>query len=66
MSEALLKVVFGGAVAYVPQLAWIRNATLRQNVTFGQDDDEDRWEGTISMTMSIYMGSQIPRRHSRL
>jgi ATP-binding cassette subfamily C (CFTR/MRP) protein 1 len=36
------QVVFGGNVAYVPQTAWIKNATLRENVTFGQPDDEDR------------------------
>ena len=42
MSEAARKVVFGGSVAYVPQTAWIRNATLRKNITFGQNDDENR------------------------
>ena len=36
------QVVFGGSVAYVPQTAWIRNATLRENVVFGQEDDDAR------------------------
>ncbi|KAF8882128.1 hypothetical protein BD779DRAFT_1675113 [Infundibulicybe gibba] len=36
------KVVFGGTVAYVPQTPWIRNATLRENILFGQEDDEDK------------------------
>jgi ABC-type transport system involved in cytochrome bd biosynthesis fused ATPase/permease subunit len=36
------EVIFGGTVAYVPQSSWIRNATLRENVLFGQDDDEKR------------------------
>ncbi|KII85509.1 hypothetical protein PLICRDRAFT_145262 [Plicaturopsis crispa FD-325 SS-3] len=40
-------VVFGGSVAYVPQNPWIRNATLRENVTFGQDDDDDRFRDVI-------------------
>jgi ATP-binding cassette, subfamily C (CFTR/MRP), member 1 len=35
-------VVFGGSVAYVPQTAWIMNATLRDNITFGRDFDEDK------------------------
>jgi ABC-type transport system involved in cytochrome bd biosynthesis fused ATPase/permease subunit len=37
-----MKVLFGGSVSYVPQTAWIRNATLRENVVFGQEDDEQR------------------------
>lgn len=36
------KVVFGGNVSYAPQIPWIRNATMRQNILFGQPDDEDR------------------------
>jgi ATP-binding cassette, subfamily C (CFTR/MRP), member 1 len=34
--------VFGGSVAYVPQVSWIKNATLRENITFGQEDDETK------------------------
>ncbi|OBZ77828.1 Oligomycin resistance ATP-dependent permease YOR1 [Grifola frondosa] len=34
--------VFSSSVAYVPQAAWILNATLRQNITFGQPDDEKK------------------------
>jgi ATP-binding cassette subfamily C (CFTR/MRP) protein 1 len=26
----------------VPQTPWIRNATLRENITFGQEEDEDK------------------------
>ncbi|KAJ7607370.1 multidrug resistance-associated ABC transporter [Roridomyces roridus] len=40
-------VAFGGSIAYVPQTAWIRNATLRQNVVFGQDDDEEKFRKVI-------------------
>lgn len=41
------QVVFGGAISYVPQVPWIRNATLRQNVLFGQPDNEDRFREVI-------------------
>ncbi|KAF8066646.1 multidrug resistance-associated ABC transporter [Lyophyllum atratum] len=41
------EVVFGGSVAYVPQTAWIRNATLRENVVFGQEDEEQRFRDII-------------------
>ncbi|KAJ7057792.1 ABC protein [Mycena amicta] len=34
---------FGGRVAYCPQSAWIQNATLRDNVLFGQPFDEARY-----------------------
>lgn len=37
-----LQVVFGGSVAYVPQVPWVKNATLRENVLFGEKDDEAR------------------------
>ncbi|KAJ7204160.1 ABC protein [Mycena pura] len=33
----------GGRVAYCPQSAWIQNATLRDNVLFGQRFDEARY-----------------------
>ncbi|KAF7373646.1 Multidrug resistance-associated ABC transporter [Mycena sanguinolenta] len=36
------RVVFGGTMAYVVQTAWIRNASLRQNVVFGLEDNEDK------------------------
>ncbi|KIM43822.1 hypothetical protein M413DRAFT_434825 [Hebeloma cylindrosporum] len=41
------EVHFGGTVSYAPQVPWIRNATLRQNVLFGQPDDEDRFREVI-------------------
>ncbi|KAF5360296.1 hypothetical protein D9758_009166 [Tetrapyrgos nigripes] len=41
------EVVFGGSVAYVPQTPWIRNASLKSNVLFGQDEKEDRFNQVI-------------------
>ncbi|TDL20293.1 multidrug resistance-associated ABC transporter [Rickenella mellea] len=41
------EVVFGGSVAYVPQAAWIINATLRENVLFGQDDDDKKFKEVV-------------------
>ncbi|KAI0661576.1 ABC protein [Cubamyces menziesii] len=37
------QVSFGGRVAYCSQTAWIQNATLRENVLFGQPFEEDRY-----------------------
>ncbi|KAG1737506.1 ABC protein [Suillus paluster] len=37
------KVSFGGRVGYCPQTAWIQNATLRDNIIFGQSFEEDKY-----------------------
>ena len=34
---------FQGSVAYAAQQAWIQNASLRDNILFGQPYDEDRY-----------------------
>lgn len=34
---------FKGTVAYCPQSAWIQNATVRDNITFGRPFDEERY-----------------------
>ncbi|KAJ8310785.1 hypothetical protein KUTeg_012650 [Tegillarca granosa] len=37
------KVAVKGSVAYVAQQAWIMNATIRENILFGQVYDEDSY-----------------------
>ena len=39
--------VVGGSLAYVPQTPWIQNATLRDNILFGQPEDEARLRDVI-------------------
>ena len=34
-------------MAVVPQSCWILNATVRENITFGQPFDEDRYHEVI-------------------
>ena len=41
------QVAFGGAISYAPQIPWIRNASLRQNVLFGQQGNEVRFREVI-------------------
>jgi len=36
-----------GKIAYASQQAWIYNGTLRQNILFGQDDEEDKFSEVI-------------------
>ena len=33
----------GGTLAYVPQQAWIFNATVKENILFGKPFDRDRY-----------------------
>ncbi|KAJ3720533.1 multidrug resistance-associated ABC transporter [Lentinula raphanica] len=37
-------VVFSGTVSYVPQIPWIRNATLKENVLFGMNEDDKKFQ----------------------
>ena len=43
MRKTAGSVKLGGKVGYCPQTAWIQNASVRENVTFGQPFDEDRY-----------------------
>ncbi|KAG1750098.1 ABC protein, partial [Suillus lakei] len=46
-------VSFGGRVGYCPQTAWIQNATLRDNIVFGQPFEEDRYWRVIETACLI-------------
>lgn len=37
----------GGQIAYVPQNPWVQNLPLRDNVTFGEPYDEEKYNATI-------------------
>ncbi|CAG8602800.1 21542_t:CDS:10 [Gigaspora margarita] len=41
------EVLFGGNVGYCPQTAWIQNATLRDNITFGLPYNEEKYRQVI-------------------
>ncbi|KAG1748434.1 ABC protein [Suillus paluster] len=43
-------VSFGGRLGYCPQTAWIQNATLRDNITFGRPFEEDRYWRVLETT----------------
>uniref|UniRef100_A0A8U7P8D9 Multidrug resistance-associated protein 1 n=1 Tax=Corvus moneduloides TaxID=1196302 RepID=A0A8U7P8D9_CORMO len=40
-------VVVKGSVAYVPQQAWVQNATLEDNIVFGREMSESRYKRVI-------------------
>lgn len=41
------EVIIKGSLAYVPQEAWIMNATIRENILFGEDMDEDKYNRVL-------------------
>ncbi|NXA04426.1 MRP3 protein, partial [Sapayoa aenigma] len=41
------EVAVKGSVAYVPQQAWIQNATLKDNILFGQAPNEEKYQSTL-------------------
>ena len=47
VEHRIFQVAFGGTISYAPQIPWIRNATLRQNVLFGQQDNEVKFREVI-------------------
>lgn len=47
MRQLFLPLSFQGSLAYVPQQAWIQNATLKDNILFGSELDEARYQQVI-------------------
>lgn len=45
--EGKVNVNRGTKIAFVPQLAWIQNATVKDNIIFGQEFDKRKYEKTI-------------------
>ncbi|ROV89185.1 hypothetical protein VPNG_10207 [Cytospora leucostoma] len=41
--------IIPGAVAYVAQIPWIENASIRENIEFGLPHDEERYNKTIEV-----------------
>ncbi|KZT29932.1 multidrug resistance-associated ABC transporter [Neolentinus lepideus HHB14362 ss-1] len=58
------EVVFGGSVAYVPQTPWIMNATLKENVLFGQEEDEERFREVIKACCLEHDLDLLPHREN--
>ena len=42
-----------GTVAYVPQQAWIFNATVRENILFGQPFDQARYDEAVRVSALV-------------
>ena len=47
MQHVYVTYVLQGSVAYVPQQAWIQNATVKDNILFSKDFRESRYQKVI-------------------
>lgn len=47
MEKLAGEVHVGGQIAYVPQNPWVQNLPLKENVTFGEPYDEEKYNDTI-------------------
>lgn len=52
-------VIVNGTVAYVPQQAWIRNATLRDNILFGNPYDARKYKEVVRSFFTVEKGSMF-------
>jgi ABC-type multidrug transport system fused ATPase/permease subunit len=55
-------VVLRGNVAYVPQISWIFNATVRENILFGSSFDPERYWKSIDVTALQHDLDLLPGR----
>lgn len=51
-------IAVSGTFAYVAQQAWILNATLRDNILFGKDYDEERFVSLLIFVQAWFL-SQV-------
>lgn len=51
---------FQGSLAYVPQQAWIQNATLKDNILFGSELNEARYQQVIKACALLPDLEQLP------
>lgn len=41
-------------MAYVAQQAWIINASVKENVSFGKEWDEAKWNATVEVRLTFW------------
>ncbi|KAI8543243.1 hypothetical protein RHMOL_Rhmol08G0202400 [Rhododendron molle] len=59
-------VVIRGTVAYVPQISWIFNATVRENILFGSNFETSRYWKTIDVTALQHDLDLLPVKYQYL
>ncbi|KAK2998796.1 hypothetical protein RJ639_023994, partial [Escallonia herrerae] len=60
--SSVASVVLRGTVAYVPQISWIYNATVRGNILFGAKFEPDRYRRAIDVTALQHDLDLLPGR----
>jgi ABC-type multidrug transport system fused ATPase/permease subunit len=49
-----------GTVAYIPQIPWIQNATVRNNILFGEKFESDYYKKVVKACALIQDFSLLP------
>ncbi|KAK3022450.1 hypothetical protein RJ639_047587, partial [Escallonia herrerae] len=64
--SSVASVVLRGTVAYVPQISWIYNATVRGNILFGAKFEPDRYWRAIDVTALQHDLDLLPVKSPKL
>ena len=51
-----------GTTAYVPQQAWIQNATLQDNILFGKDMEADKYNNIVEACALVSDLDMLPAK----
>ncbi len=57
-------IIIDGKIAYTSQYTWIQNATIRDNILFGNEYDENKYEKilklcTLDIDMKLFSGGDL-------
>jgi ABC-type multidrug transport system fused ATPase/permease subunit len=55
-------VVFANSIGYAPQTAWIQNKTLRDNILFGKQFDDEYYKKTLKACALLDDLALLPAR----
>ncbi|EAR99522.1 ABC transporter C family protein (macronuclear) [Tetrahymena thermophila SB210] len=54
------KIAVKGSIAYVPQIPWLRSCSLRDNILFGEEYNQKRYEKTLRICQLLDDIKQLP------
>jgi ATP-binding cassette, subfamily C (CFTR/MRP), member 1 len=54
------QILLGGTVGYCPQTAWIRNATVKSNILFGREFDQEKYDEVIEACALVSDFEMLP------
>jgi ABC-type multidrug transport system fused ATPase/permease subunit len=57
-------IIIDGKIAYAPQYSWIQNATIKDNILFGEEYEKDKYENilklcTLDVDLKLFSGGDL-------